>query len=196
MGHSSFIEIEHKFIVPAGFSRHDFLNTARQLGALRTDEVVVKDTYYVLKGWSSHVFRHRFDREIQQLTVKSVGKSTFERLEVNLDLLRDGIDQAAAIQAFLNVFGVAWTATLTKDIGVAYFADCEVVHYRAKAGDRAIECVEFEAIGFSDGPSALPILNQYERSFGLGDETVENQSLFHLLLLADAPQDIKQLFAK
>lgn len=196
MGHSSFIEIEHKFIVPNGYDRSQFLKIAQGLSASRIEEISVKDTYYVLNGRSSHVFRHRFDQEIQQLTVKSVGSSTFERLEVNLDLLGDGVDQTANIQAFLNVFGIAWKATLTKDIGVAYFDDCEVVHYRAAAGKRAIECVEFEAIGFSNGPEALPTLHHYEKSFGLSACPAENQSLFHLLLLVDAPPEIKQLFAK
>lgn len=192
----SFVEIEHKFLVGKEFSRAAFLKKARELGATRVEEIAVKDTYYVLKNWPTHVFRHRFDSEIQQLTVKGVGSSTFERLEVNLDLMRDGIDQSAAIQAFLGVFGVAWQAALTKDIGVAYYPDCEVVHYNATTGRRDVSCVEFEAIGFSDGLAALPTLHQYEQSFGFDAHSAESQSLFQLLLLAEAPQDIQKLFLK
>lgn len=192
----SFVEIEHKFVVPKHYSRPDFLAKARELKASRVEEIQVKDTYYILKGMTSHVFRHRFDKEIQQLTVKSVGSSTFERLEINLDLLRDGADQAHAIDAFLGVFGIEWSASLSKDIGVAYYPDCEVVHYHAKSGIREISCVEFEAVGFSDGQAALPTLDKYERFFGFDARNAESQSLFQLLLLADAPQAIKQLFLK
>lgn len=192
----SFVEIEHKFIVPKSYSRQDFLAKARELKPLRTEEISVKDTYYVLKGWGSHVFRHRFDREIQQLTVKSVGASTFERLEINLDLMRDHVDQSEAVQAFLSVFGIAWSKSLSKDIGVAYYPDCEIVHYHASSDHQALSCVEFEAIGFSDGLAALPTLHQYERSFGFDARTAETQSLFQLLLLSDAPNEIKKLFLK
>lgn len=193
---SSFVEIEHKFIVPKAYSRQDFLKKARELTPSRIEEIFVKDTYYVLKGWGTHVFRHRFDKEIQQLTVKSVGSSTFERLEVNLDLKRDGIDQSAAVEAFLNVFGIAWSKSLSKDIGVAYYPDCEIVHYHASSDQQQLSCVEFEAVGFSDGLAALPTLHQYERSFGFDARTAETQSLFQLLLLSDAPGEIKKLFLK
>ena len=192
----SFVEIEHKFIVPKSYSRAEFLKKARELNPIRTEEISVKDTYYVLKGWSTHVFRHRFDKEIQQLTVKSVGSSTFERLEINMDLRRDGVDQSTSVEAFLNVFGIAWSKSLAKDVGVAYFPDCEVVHYHAASGSRDVSCVEFEAIGFSDGLAALPTLHQYERAFGFDARLAETQSLFQLLLLADAPGEIKKLFLK
>lgn len=195
MGHS-FKEIEHKFIVPAGFDRAAFLARLAELKPRRMDEVQVQDTYFVLRQNNQHVFRHRFDRELQQLTVKSVGESNFERTEINLDLVHGKSNQREAVHAFLDTFGVAWSKTLDKDVAYAVFDDCEIVHYRAQCGDRHIECVEFEATGFKSGADALPVLNRYETKLGFAAKKPAEESLFQLLLLADAPQEIVNLFRK
>lgn len=193
---TSFKEIEHKFIVPNGFDRRRFFEAIEVIKPLKTTTVQVEDTYYVLKDRPLHVFRHRFDRELQQLTVKSVEKSPIVRTEINLELVNCAVSQGRGVAAFFEVLGLAWSHKLEKDTAVAYFPDCEIVHYRARCGDRAIECVEFEALGVNDVKEALPILMRYETALGFGKATPESKTLFELLLLADAPPDIVRMFIK
>ena len=191
----SFKEIEHKFIVPNDFDRTSFMARLKSLGPTHCDEVAVEDSYYVLEGRRNHIYRFRIDRQIQQLTVKSVTSNTFERLEVNLNLDQSEGSQREAVEAFLSSFGLAWKASLSKDVAVAYFPDCEIVHYRAKSGDHEVGCIEFEATSTDDTATALKILKKYEQNLGFGEIALETKSLFDLLLLQDAPSDIVKLFS-
>ena len=91
---TSFLEIEHKYVVEAGFDRKAFLERLRSLSPLRMSEVEVEDTYYVLNAANGFVYRHRYDKELEQLTVKSVEKNPEVRLEVNLSLKHGSTSQA------------------------------------------------------------------------------------------------------
>ncbi|MCX6126656.1 MAG: hypothetical protein NTV34_18135, partial [Proteobacteria bacterium] len=148
----------------------------------------------MLKHQPGFIYRHRFDREIEQLTVKSIGLDSEIRTEINLELLRSAGGQGAAVSSFLDTFGVTWKQTIQKDIAVAYFNDCEIVHYRASSGAHSIECVEFEAIGEMPVQKALKIITDYELKTGFNGLRREERSLFELLLLVDAPRDVVNLF--
>lgn len=191
---TSFKEIEHKFVVEKGFDRKEFFKALEVLSPTRTSEVQVEDTYFVLKDNFSYVFRHRFDAEIQQLTVKSVEPTSEVRTEINLNLTLAPGNQLSHARAFLETFGVSWSQSLHKDVAVAYFPDCEIVHYRARCGRREVECVEFEAIGADSLAAARNVLESYESKLGFTNRPRETKTLFELLLLVDAPQDVKSMF--
>lgn len=193
---SSFKEIEHKFIVAGGFDRAAFFKSLQTLSPTSVDQIHVEDTYYVLKTAPKHVFRYRYDQKISQLTLKSVEKTPFERTEVNLHLSHVEGSQQEAIEAFLGPMGLLWQNSLQKDVAVAYFPDCEIVHYRAKSAGRAVECVEFEATETCDRTKAFATLKYYEEKLGFSQKKPEELSLFELLLLADAPKDVVNLFQK
>ena len=191
----NFKEIEHKFIASSDFDRETFMESVRSLGPIRCDQVEVEDHYYVLANHREYIWRFRLDREIQQLTVKSVTNNTVERLEINLELDQSRGSQLAAVEAFLDCFGIKWKAKLSKDVAVAYFSDCEIVHYVATAGVHRIGCVEFEATASTSLSEGLQVLNTYEKKLGFDANKAETSSLFDLLLLKDAPEDVVRMFS-
>ncbi len=190
----SFKEIEHKFIVGPSFDRQAFRAKLEQSGAVSIDNFLVEDTYFVIKGINSHIFRHRFDREIEQLTVKSVEKNSEFRTEINLNLLHSKTSQKEAVAAFVQCFGTEWSKSIKKDVLVAKFADCEIVHYIATCDQTVLSCVEFEAAGFEDLAPALQVLGRYEKIFGFDQFKPEAKSLFELIILESAPESVHKLF--
>jgi hypothetical protein len=192
----SFKEIEHKFIVSKEFDRNAFRLGLIENCAASVDSFLVEDTYFVIKGMHSYVFRHRYDRQIEQLTVKSVEKTPEIRTEINLDLLHSSISQIGAVKAFVECFGVEWSKSINKDVLVAKFADCEIVHYIATCDQQTAHCVEFEAVGFSDVNTALEAIKRREVQFGFASNVPESKSLFELIVLESAPESVRKLFLK
>lgn len=187
---SDYREIEHKFIVGPQFDLADFRRRAAALSPTRTTELHVQDTYFITGLGSGVIFRHRYDAERQELTVKSRGPGDTEvRREVNLRLDQAAGNQAAAVAAFLQPLSLRWQGSLGKDILVYYYPDCEVVYYDARTTERRVCCVEFEALGDSRMTleAARATLTAYAQRFGLGDAPRANQSLFDLLLLPEMP---------
>lgn len=189
-----FTEVEHKFVVDAGFDVAAFRRAIEALGPERTDALQVRDRYFLaIDGLTRHyILRHRFDHELHQLTIKSLASDPEVRDEINLDLGHHRGDQAAQVDAFMARMGVAWRGELQKALEVWYFADCEVVYYAATSGDRTVHCVEFEAIGQASVPDALAVLARYERATGFDAATRSRLSLVELLFPgvltpADAP---------
>ena len=180
---SDYSEIEHKFVVPPDFDLADFRLRAQRLGPSATTELRVQDTYFIT-ALPEVVFRHRYDVERQELTVKSRGPGDTEvRREVNLRLDQARGSQLPAVTAFLTPFSIRWQGSLTKDICVFYYPDCEVVYYAARAGERKVCCVEFEAVDSPNLDAARATLATYEQHLGLGTAQRVHQSLFDLLLL-------------
>lgn len=163
-----FLEIEHKFVVPDDFDLAGFTASIEALQPLRRTALDVHDRYFLTRHGRQrrYVIRHRFDAELHQLTLKSFGDDPETRTEVSLDLGHHAGDQAAVVDAFLQPQEVEWTGTIEKTIRVWYFADCEVVHYSASAGDRTFSCVEFEAVHAASVDAALAVLDRYERATG------------------------------
>lgn len=190
MSGTDFLEIEHKFLVDAGWDVQAFHQRLASLGYQRSTQVAVTDTYYITAAVPGHIYRHRYDQELQQLTVKSLTADPEVRLEVNLELGHEHGPQAAAVAAFLKPLDVLWTGTLAKKVWAYYFADCEVVYYQANYGDDHVACVEVEAIGASDLGAAKETLRQYEYNLGFQPEMRTSQSLFDLLLKPHLPQDM------
>lgn len=181
---SGHLEIEHKFLVGPAFDADAFARAALALGPARTTQVSVRDTYFVTEHHPGLIFRHRLDVERQELTLKSWRAADSEaRLEVNLRLDQAHGDQGDAVAAFLAPFGVRWRGALHKEIRVFYFADCEVVYYVARAGERTLRCVEFEALGHGgDVEAARSVLARYEQRLGFGGAERARASLFDLML--------------
>ncbi len=187
---SDYREIEHKFIVGPNFDLADFRRRAAALSPTHTTELHVEDTYFITGLGPGVIFRHRYDAERQELTVKSRGAGDTEvRREVNLRLDQAAGNQVAAAAAFLESLSIRWRGSLGKDICVYYYPDCEVVYYDARAADRRVCCVEFEALAASNTTleAARATLTAYERHFGLGDAPRAQESLFDLLLLPQMP---------
>ena len=163
-----FTEIEHKFIVSDGFDLARFRQTLDDLGPTRTNNIRVRDRYYLTEHGAARgfVIRHRLDAELQQLTIKSLGIDTEVRTEVNLDLGSHAGDQTAQVESFVECLGLAWSGTIHKDVDVWYYPECEVVHYVAAAGSLRITCVEFEATQKDSMQSALATLDRFERATG------------------------------
>lgn len=192
MSAANFREVEHKFLVGEDFDLPGFITRARQLGPSGTTELRVEDTYFVAASCPGAIFRHRYDAERQELTMKSratpasgkrmVGDPEVRR-EVNLRLA--GENQREAVAAFLEPLSITWRGTLTKDICVFYFPDCEVVHYAAWTPLRRVRCVEFEAVGCGDLTQARAVLAAYEERLGFAGKERVKASLFDLLLLPE-----------
>jgi len=178
-----FLEIEHKFVVPADFDLVSFTAIVDALHPLRRTALDVHDRYFLTRHGRQqrYVIRHRFDAELHQLTLKSFGDDPETRTEVSLDLGHHAGDQVAAVDAFLKPQEVEWHGTIDKTIRVWYFADCEVVHYTASTGARTISCVEFEAVHAASVNEALSVLDRYERATGFTGRPRATMSLVGLL---------------
>jgi adenylate cyclase class IV len=194
MASDSFLEIEHKFVVDKGFDTEGFLKRVSSLSPNRQARVRVRDIYYVVARDHSRIFRHRFDNEIQQLTVKSWGPDAAVRTEINIPIDQSKGDQKIAIQRFMQELGASWSAEITKDIDVSYFDDCEIVYYRAVGRDGAVTCVEFEAIRPASVEMGLETLSQYEQKLGFDAKHREVKSLFEMLVLPTAPPAVRSMF--
>ena len=129
------------------------------------------------------VLRHRFDEELQQLTIKSLGADTEVRDEVNLDLgSRDSHrDQEAQVESFVARLGLVWSGTILKDVEVWYYPECEIVRYEATTDSRRITCVEFEALQKDSLDGALATLDRFERATGFSGKPRAHLSLPQLL---------------
>ena len=53
------------------------------VGTRAREALTVTDTYYVPPGQANRIYRHRIDKEIQQLTLKSRGGDNEVRTEIN-----------------------------------------------------------------------------------------------------------------
>lgn len=190
-----FKEVEHKFLVDEvfdGFSLEGFRARVLGLGPERSSQVEVADTYYVPRHRPGVILRHRFDAELQDLTLKSRdGGDTESRTEVTLKLEHAAGDQQAGVRALLDALlgadGVLWQGALHKRLQAFYFPDCEIVYYEARSegAEAVVRCVEFEARGAQDLDEALRTLGRYEEQTGFAGRPRSKRSLFDLLL---APQ--------
>lgn len=174
------LEIEHKFLLDNGFDSLKWIESCRALGPLNEKQLLVTDTYYVPGQDQTWIYRHRYDEEIQQLTVKSRGGDTEVRTEINLDL--SGDNQDAKISAFLATLHIEEKHEVVKQIHVFDFPDCEVVQYNARCGDRSVSCLEFEAIAARTVHDALSILERYETALGYDSKRRTKINLFDLLV--------------
>ena len=178
-----FTEIEHKFLVDDGFDLDGFSVALDALGPTRRTRLQVRDRYFMTGDGESrrYILRHRFDPEINQLTIKALEADPEVRAEISLDLGHHAGSQDAAVDAFVARQGVTWSGSLEKDLTVWYFADCEVVHYVASTDGRMVRVVEFEATVKQSVQDALAILDRYERSTGFDASTRSMRSLVDLL---------------
>ena len=178
-----FIEIEHKFLVGDDFDLTRFRATIQRLHPTRTIALRVRDRYFLTEAGrrGRFVLRHRYDPQLHHLTLKSLGRDTEVRSEVNLDLGHHAGDQASAVDAFVDRLGVTWSGVIIKDLTVWDFPDMEVAHYRASTGSRAVECVEFEATRKQSPAAALRTVERYERATGFGGATRSRRSLPQIL---------------
>ncbi len=180
-----FREIEHKFVVSADFDKKMFAQKVRALAPASETEVDVSDTYFVTKACPRHIFRHRIDKELHQLTVKSLEKNTENRLEVNLDLARE--EQKDEVEAFLSPLSIVWRGTIEKNVCAFYFERCEVVFYKASFAGKSVYCVEFEAVACKTVEEAMSVLEQYENKLGFDSLSRTNASLYDLLIKPHIP---------
>ncbi len=187
-----FLEIEHKFVIDADLDVSALLADLHQRSPEKFIQTDVQDTYFLVQNPPQAVYRHRIDSYLQQLTVKSLGTDTEVRLEVNLDLDSAKGNQIEGIRAFLAPLGVLWQGTLRKEVQAFYFADAEVVYYRAHYLDRVIRCFEIEARKPPSIEGAQRILADWEKSLGFDPANRSHASLLELLVvptLTDALQE-------
>lgn len=178
-----FIEIEHKYLVDARFDLERFRAELERLHPTRTGSLRVRDRYFLTDTGRRGRFliRHRYDRELHHLTLKTLEDDTEVRSEINLDLGHNAGDQHAAVDAFCARLGVQWSGTLHKDLAVWYFPDAEVVHYCASTDTRSVRCVEFEATRKPSLADALATVHRYERATGFADRRRSTLSLPQIL---------------
>jgi hypothetical protein len=176
-----FLEIEHKFVVGEDFDRDAFRAALDALQPVRHATLHVRDRYFITEAGRARgfVLRHRCDRELHELTLKSIAADAEVRDEINLKLQAG--DQEAQVDAFVAAQGLLWQGALWKDLEVWHFPDCEAVFYAATADARTIRCVEFEATVKPSREAALAIVRRYERATGFGDATRTPESLLALL---------------
>ncbi len=185
MSEIQFLEIEHKYLLTNDFIPDNFIDQVQSLGPTGESIVAVNDTYYVTKGCPGHIFRHRIDHEIQQLTVKSLSDDPDVRTEVNLMLGHQWGDQKDYVDAFLKTLGILWQGIIQKKVWAYYFPQCEVVYYEATFGKRSVKCIEIEAKGAKSIVDAKAKIFEYEKKLQLTSWSRETQSLFQILLLPE-----------
>jgi len=203
------LEIEHKFIVEAQFDLDGFKRAVRSLSPSHETDIEVRDVYYVPSTRTPCVLRHRYDRELQHLTMKSLGTNDSEvRTEVNLDLGQHNGDQSAAVQAFLAPFDIIWSGGLRKHVTAFYLPHCEIVHYTATAASAidnekggvegsqrpVIRCIEFEAVDCTSIEEALAVIKKFEGNLGFDPAHRSKKSLFELLLAPSMPDEVRRRF--
>jgi hypothetical protein len=178
-----FKEIEHKFVVDDAFDLPRFRQSVAALGPIRTSTVSVRDRYFLTEGGSARrcLIRHRYDAELHHLTLKTLESDSEVRVEVNLDLGQHAGPQAPQVDAFMEQLGVIWRGTLTKELEVWYFPDCEVVYYEASTATRSVRCVEFEATRKESLEDALAIVERFECATGFAAAARSKQSLPQIL---------------
>lgn len=187
-----FQEIEHKYVVSEDFDREAFRAALDALKPVRHAKLHVRDRYFITESGRDRgfVLRHRYDRELHELTLKSIASDAEVRDEINLKL-QPG-DQQPQVDAFVAAQGLLWQGTLWKDLEVWHFHDCEAVFYVATADDRVagvegspakkiVRCVEFEATVKPSREEALAIVSRYERATGFVNATRTPESLLALL---------------
>jgi hypothetical protein len=176
-----FLEIEHKFVVGEDFDIESFRKTLNGMSPVRHAALRVRDRYFITESGRARrfVLRHRFDRELHELTLKSVADDAEVRDEINLKLAPG--DQQAQVEAFVAAQGVVWKGALWKDLEVWHFEDCEAVYYVATTEDRTVRCVEFEATVKPTREAALEIVHRYERATGFAGVARTPESLLALL---------------
>ena len=183
---TKFLEIEHKYVVDQSFDLQAFETKVLALKPFSQTSVrQVKDTYYRSAAKPDLIFRHRYDEQLQHLTVKSFGKKDGEvRTEINLLLSQENDDQSETVQAFLQTLEVKYFGCLYKDIRVFMFEDCEICLYKARRKDSQTEitCIEFEAKHPLSEKHGLDILANYEKKLDIDPKTREKRSLFELLI--------------
>ncbi|MBP9708211.1 MAG: CYTH domain-containing protein [Oligoflexales bacterium] len=180
---TEFLEIEHKFVVSDAFDVENFCSNVMKLSPLKSTNIEVNDHYFFSKSQSHFVLRHRLDKELNQLSMKSRGGDAESRTEINLDLARGVPNQKNALIEFTKNLGFSEQRTLTKKVRVFYFPDCEIVYYQAQCGDRRINCVEIEAKNVNIKTEGLEILAEYEKKLGLDKFKRETRSLFELMFV-------------
>jgi adenylate cyclase class IV len=178
-----FLEIEHKFIIGPDVDLGPLLEGLRLRGPEKSIQTDVQDTYFLVEHAPHAIYRHRIDSYLQQLTVKSLGSDNEIRLEVNLHLDPLRGNQIEGIQAFLAPLGVLWQGTLRKEVQAFYFADAEVVIYRAQYEQREICCLEIEARAAHSIKEAQEVLSSWEKLMGLDPAGRSHASLLELLVL-------------
>lgn len=176
-----FKEIEHKFIVSPTFDVEALTSRVDALGPSRRVDLRVRDRYFITEAGRSggFILRHRHDRELHELTLKTVTRDAEVRDEVNLKLR--AVDQDATVDAFVRAQRPIWQGVLWKDIRVWHFPDCEVVYYRATTDTRSIDCVEFEAVHQTSLEDALAVMQRFEAATGFAEATRTPASLVELM---------------
>lgn len=180
MSEATFKEFEHKYLLNGTESVESIFESLRSVSGGVEKSLEVTDTYFFQTESPKFVYRHRRDREIQQLTVKSLGKDARERTEINLHFL-NGENQFEAVERFMETLGRFRKLSIRKSIQVIDFSDCECVYYEATNGSKTVRCFEFEAIGAENLDQALEIISKYESLAGFSPATRCHQSLFELL---------------
>ncbi len=177
---AKFKEFEHKYLLDGSESVGSIFKALRGVSGGEEKALEVTDIYFYEGAAPKFVYRHRRDREIQQLTVKSLGTDARDRTEINLLLLNEE-DQFEAVDRFMATLGDFRKRIIRKSIQVIDFPDCECVYYEATNGTKTVQCFEFEALGAENLEQALRIISKYETLAGFIPETRCHQSLFELL---------------
>jgi len=176
-----FKEIEHKFLVDDSFDLISFKkNINKNILVKDSYRISVVDTYYLIDGIESYIYRHRYDSKSQYLTVKTFGGDNEERTEVNLALFQGEGDQRDAVDAFMGTLGISWSGTIQKDVEVFYSEDCEIVHYLANSDGREVSCVEFESRNAKTKDEAVDVLYKYEEMLGFDSNNRSRLSIFEI----------------
>jgi len=177
---AKFKEFEHKYLLTGTESVESIFEALRSVSGGREKALGVTDTYFFQGTEPKFVYRHRRDREIQQLSVKSLGKDARERTEINLHFMNEE-DQFEAVVRFMETLGDFRKLSIRKSIQVIDFPDCECVYYEATNGTKTVQCFEFEALGAENLSQALEIISKYETIAGFSPDNRCHQSLFELL---------------
>ncbi|NRA64286.1 MAG: CYTH domain-containing protein [Pseudobacteriovorax sp.] len=187
---TEYLEIEYKYVLDDKDNDGLIRKAISELGPVKTFQVDVEDSYFYSPLTPDYVFRHRFDREIQQLTMKSITKDPTVRKEVNIALNQDRGSQLAAVHAFLEPLQVSISATIKKRVWAYYFRDVEIVYYEASRHGCDVSCVEIEAIDPETVQRGKELIELYANKLCLDPEMLSSSALFSLLVPEFSEMDL------
>lgn len=170
-------EIERKYAL----TEYEFFRLADTLSfklePLIEISVRGSDTFFL--GKNSYIYRYRNSADgFNEMTVKSYGGDTLNRLEINLPMGRPSITD---LIQFLSTLGLQYAGSVDKESIIYKLAKGDVSLYKATTGAATKYFLEIEA-HTSNEEEALEFINYYETEIGIEAASRQNFNLYDLMI--------------
>jgi adenylate cyclase class IV len=170
-------EIERKYAI----TEYEFLRLADTL-SFKLDPVIEmategSDTFFL--GKNSYIYRYRNSADgFNEMTVKSYGGDTLNRMEVNLPM---GKPSMTDLIQFFSTLGLQYAGSVDKEAVIYKLPKGDVSLYKATTGASTKYFLEIEAHSNNE-KEALEFINYYETEIGLEAASRQNFNLYDLMI--------------